>query len=221
MQRNYELIIFDCDGVVIDSEIISASVLVEKLNACDVKVDLNYVLSHFLGRSFPTVRKLIEDTFSIRLSDGFEADYRNTLLARFQTELHETNGFSAMLSALKIKKCIATSSSPKRVSGSLSQLNLTDDFGQNVFTASEVKQGKPAPDLFLHAAKTMGINPENCLVIEDSPPGIQAGLAANMTVIHYRGGAHLVKSTPTKLEPSVQVISHWKELISLYPHLFK
>ena len=185
------LIIFDCDGVIADSEVLSAEVLIDQLADIGIAITMDDVRRDFLGRSFPTVAATIRSRFDRPLPDGFEAAYRARLLDRFQTDLAQTPGFATMLRGLGLPVCVATSSSPPRVARTLQILGLTDDFGPHVFTASQVEHGKPAPDLFLFAARRMGRRPQDCLVIEDSLPGIQAGISAGMSVLSYRGGSHL------------------------------
>ncbi|WP_405401385.1 HAD family hydrolase [Paracoccus sp. Ld10] len=187
-----DLIIFDCDGVIADSEVLSAQVLIDQLARLDIVVTPDDVRRDFLGRSFPTVAASIRDRFAVALPDDFEATYRARLLARFDADLRATPGFAAMLARIDVAVCIATSSSPPRVARTLAVLDLADRFGANVFTASQVARGKPAPDLFLFAAARMGVDPAHALVIEDSQPGLQAARAAGMRVLQYRGGAHLV-----------------------------
>ena len=184
------LVIFDCDGVLIDSESISASILIKELHAINVEIEFEYVLKNFLGRSFPEVAAEIRDCFGSSLPDDFEKHYRSKLLNEFTFSLHASQGVREVLENLSVKSCVATSSSPTRVSRSLELVNLKDYFGRNVFTVSEVKRSKPAPDLFLHAAKKMRVKPENCLVIEDSIFGVQAALSAEMEVVRYIGGSH-------------------------------
>lgn len=185
------LIIFDCDGVIADSEVLSARVLIDQLSRIGIDLTEQDVTRDFLGRSFPTVAQTIRDRFQRPLPEDFEAIYRARLLAEFERSLQPTPGFVPMLRALNRPFCVATSSSPLRVSRTLQLLGLSADFGNNVFTASQVRHGKPAPDLFLLAARRMGVAPARCLVVEDSMPGIQAGLSAGMQVLSYRGGAHL------------------------------
>ncbi|MDP5308144.1 HAD family hydrolase [Paracoccus spongiarum] len=204
-----DLIIFDCDGVIADSEIISATVLIAQLAELGLPVTLDEVRRDFLGRSFPTVARLLRDRFGQPLPGDFEASYRRRLLDRFATELRPTPGLTEMLAGLTHPACVATSSSPPRVATTLAVLGLTARFGPHVFTASEVANGKPAPDLFLLAARRMGIAPARCLVVEDSPPGIAAGLAAGMQVLHYRGGAHL-RGLPATPGP-VRGFDNWAE----------
>lgn len=187
-----DLIIFDCDGVIADSEILSAEVLIAQLAALEIAVTHEDVRRDFLGRSFPTVAASIRTRFAQNLPEDFEAAYRSRLLARFEEALRPTPGFAAMLAGLTGRRiCVATSSSPQRVGRTLQLLGLDTRFGAHVFTASQVARGKPAPDLFLFAAAQMGVPPEACLVIEDSAPGLAAAHAAGMQVLHYAGGAHL------------------------------
>ncbi|MFN3279183.1 MAG: HAD family hydrolase [Paracoccus hibiscisoli] len=190
-----DLIIFDCDGVIADSEVLSAEVLIDQLARLDITVTAADVRRDFLGRSFPTVAATIRDRFAVTLPADFEATYRARLLARFETGLRATPGFAAMLEAVTLPVCVATSSSPPRVARTLAILGLTDRFGAHVFTASQVARGKPAPDLFLFAARQMGVDPARALVIEDSQPGLEAARAAGMRVLHYTGGAHLADLT--------------------------
>ncbi|QDA35999.1 HAD family hydrolase [Paracoccus liaowanqingii] len=186
-----DLIIFDCDGVIADSEILSAEVLIDQLAGLGIALTLDDVRRDFLGRSFPTVAAHIRDRLARVLPEDFEARYRARLLDRFATDLAPTLGIVELLAALDRPVCVATSSSPPRVARTLEVLGLSTRFGPHVFTASQVAQGKPAPDLFLFAAAQMGAEPSHALVIEDSAPGLAAARAAGMRVLHYAGGAHL------------------------------
>ncbi|MBN2741629.1 MAG: HAD family hydrolase [Rhodobacteraceae bacterium] len=187
----FDLCIFDCDGVLIDSEIISARMLISELAALGVEINLDYVTRHFLGRSYPTVMNQIRIEFGLDLPQDFEAKYRARLLAAFETDLQVMPGVTDVLDQIKVPWCVATSSSPPRVNRSLEIVGLAQRAAGRIFTASEVAQGKPAPDLFLHAARQMGVDPTRCLVIEDSLTGIRAGLAAGMKVWRFTGASHL------------------------------
>jgi HAD superfamily hydrolase (TIGR01509 family) len=191
-----ELVIFDCDGVLIDSEIISARMLVEELARMGVTIDMDYVARHFLGRSYPTVMKVIRADFGLELTAEFEEQYRSRLLDAFETELRIMPGVRAVLEGLTRPWCIATSSSPRRAERSLQIVGLSDLTKGKVFTASLVARGKPAPDLFLHVAAVHGVAPEACLVLEDSLNGVRAGLAAGMEVWRFTGGSHLAGALP-------------------------
>ncbi len=184
------LVIFDCDGVLIDSEAISARMLIAELAGHGVTVTPEHVAATFLGRSYAVVLAEVRERFGIVLPDGFEATYRARLLAAFETELRVMPGVAAVIGALGVPCCVATSSSPARAHRSLALAGLAETFRGRVFTASEVARGKPAPDLFLHAAAKMGVAPEACLVIEDSLTGVRAARAAGMEVWRFLGGSH-------------------------------
>ena len=186
-----DLVIFDCDGVLIDSEVISAAMLISELALYGVSIDMEFVSRQFLGRSYPVVIKEVRETFGIVLPDHFESDYRARLLAAFERDLKIMPGIRGVLAQLQVRSCVATSSSPERVAKSLNLVGLGHVFGPSVFTATLVASGKPAPDLFLFTAHKMGVKPEHCLVIEDSLNGVRAGLAAGMQVWRFTGGSHL------------------------------
>jgi HAD superfamily hydrolase (TIGR01509 family) len=186
-----ELIIFDCDGVLIDSEIISARMLVDELAGYGVTIDLAYVIRNFLGRSYPVVMEQIRTEFGVTLPDGFEADYRARLIAAFRSGLKIMPGVKSVLDRLAVPFCLATSSSPARLAESLEMVGLAEHFAGRITTASEVANGKPAPDLFFRVAEKMGVEPGGCLVIEDSHPGVRAARAAGMAVWRFTGGSHL------------------------------
>lgn len=187
----FDLVIFDCDGVLIDSEIISAQMLIAELALNGVQIDLDYVARHFLGRSYPVVLKQIRAEFGLDLPDDFEARYRDRLLAAFERDLKVMPHVAGVLENLALPWCVATSSSRPRAERSLEIAGLRALVGARLFTASQVERGKPAPDLFLLAAQEMGVPPARCLVIEDSLNGIRAGLAAGMEVWRFTGGSHL------------------------------
>lgn len=195
-----DLIIFDCDGVLIDSEMISAQMLVDALADLGVQIDLPYVARHFLGRSYPTVMATIRRDFGLDLPPAFEDDYRARLLAAFERDLKIMPHVQQVLAQLRVPYCVATSSSPMRAEMSLRLVGLGALIGPRLFTASMVARGKPAPDLFLHAARTCGADPARCLVIEDSLTGLRAGLAAGMQVWRFTGGSHLRGTDPEEPE---------------------
>lgn len=188
----FDLVIFDCDGVLIDSEIISARMLVSELARLGVVIDLDYVAKHFLGRSYPTVMNQIRQEFGLDLPPEFEDAYRTRLLAAFEAELRIMPHVEDVLAALDLPYCVATSSSPRRAESSLRLVGLGSLTGARLFTSTMVARGKPAPDLFLHAMAAMGMtDPARCLVIEDSLNGVRAARAAGMQVWRFTGGTHL------------------------------
>jgi HAD superfamily hydrolase (TIGR01509 family) len=187
-----DLVIFDCDGVLIDSEIISAQMLVGELAVLGVQIDLAYVARHFLGRSYPTVMATIRKEFGLDLPDGFEDQYRQRLMAAFEADLKIMPHVRGVLDTLDLPYCVATSSSPMRAQKSLTMVGLGHLTGDKLYTATMVANGKPAPDLFLLCAARFGADPARCLVIEDSLNGVRAALAAGMPVWRFVGGSHLV-----------------------------
>jgi HAD superfamily hydrolase (TIGR01509 family) len=216
-----ELIIFDCDGVLIDSEDISARMLVAALAERGVRIDLAYVARHFLGRSYPTVMATIRRDFGLDLPPAFEEEYRERLLDGFRRELRVMPHVTHVLEALAPAYCVATSSSPRRAEFSLTLTGLWPRVQGRLFTASQVARGKPAPDLFLHAAACMGADPARCLVIEDSLTGIAAGLAAGMAVWRFTGGSHMAGAAepePPEATPHMRFAS-FADFFHLAPEL--
>lgn len=219
--RQFDLVIFDCDGVLIDSEIISLSMLIHELALRGVQVDLDYVSRNFLGRSYPTVMQTIRDQFGLDLPPEFETHYRDRLMAAFEADLTVMPGVRAALDGLALPRCVATSSSPRRAEQSLRLTGLGDLVGPRLFTASMVTRGKPAPDLFLHAAARCDADPARCLVIEDSLTGIRAGLAAGMTVWRFTGGSHMAGRALTQPEDATPhlVFDDFSRFLDLHPDL--
>lgn len=218
-----KLVIFDCDGVLIDSEIISAQVLADELAGLGLPVDQAYVLKHFLGRTYPAMTAEVKRLFKIQLGADFERDHAARLLEAFDRHLKVMPGVRDVLGHLAIPSCVATSSTPARVSRSLALVELAETFAGRVFTASEVSVGKPAPDLFLHVAKQMGVAPSECLVLEDSIAGLQAALNAGMTVWHFTGGSH-IGAEPIQLSGGVKphrTFDSFANFFEAAPHLRK
>lgn len=184
-------VIFDCDGVLVDSETLSAGILMSMMKAEGFSISEESFRSDFLGRSFAAAAARAAERFGRPLPADFEARYRGVLLERIKAELKPMPDVVPLLESMSAPFCLATSSSPQRLAVTLAAAGLARYFQGSAFTASEVRHGKPAPDLFLHAAERMGAEPSRCLVIEDSELGVRAGLAAGMAVCHFAGGAHV------------------------------
>jgi HAD superfamily hydrolase (TIGR01509 family) len=183
------LLIFDCDGVLVDSETLSCQVDAELLTECGVPYTARDVAREFIGVSLKDQIARIEALHGFRLPDDFAERLNRTLFARFETELKPIEGVRDAILALPYPRCVASSSLPDRIALTLRVTGLSDLF-VDIFSASQVARGKPAPDLFLHAAAQMRVSPAECLVIEDSTAGVQAALAAGMRVIGFSGGGH-------------------------------
>ena len=184
------LLIFDCDGVLVDSEPVSNRVLAETMR--DLGLDLTEAECYrlFLGRSFASLKTTLQETFARSLSDAQELAMRERLNELYKLELQPIEGIIAALGQIDIPHCVASSSQPERIRFSLELTGLSGYFGKDVYSATMVKRGKPAPDLFLHAAREMGHAPQDCLVIEDSPAGIEAAHSAGMRAFAFVGGSH-------------------------------
>jgi HAD superfamily hydrolase (TIGR01509 family) len=183
------LLIFDCDGVLVDSEILSCRIDAETLTECGVPYTAEEVARDFTGVSIKDQITRIESERGIRLPDDFTERLNRTLFKRFETDLKPIDGVRDAILSLPLPRCVASSSIPERIALSLRITGLADLF-DNVFSSAQVARGKPAPDLFLHAASRMNALPEECLVIEDSIAGVQAARAAGMRVIGFVGGSH-------------------------------
>lgn len=183
------LLIFDCDGVLVDSEPLSCRIDAEILTACGVPYTAEDVARDFTGVSVKDQIARIEAERGIRLPADFTERLNRTLFQRFETDLKPIAGVRDAILSLPFPRCVASSSVPERIALSLRVTGLSDLFDA-VFSSTQVSRGKPAPDLFLHAAKQMNVRPEDCLVIEDSMAGVQAALAAGMRVIGFAGGGH-------------------------------
>lgn len=194
-----DLVIFDFDGVIADSEVISLSSLQGALNDFGVNLDLCEMQQRFLGKSINQIKAEAHILNPDANWEGFDTHWHAILFKRFETELAPVPGVIDLLDRLEARRlpyCIASGGSLERINYALKVLGLTSRFG-HFFSSEQVKRGKPSPDLFLYAAQTLGIEPERCLVIEDSPFGIQAGRLAGMQTIGFLGGAHLRGSQET------------------------
>ncbi|UWU74223.1 HAD family hydrolase [Bradyrhizobium huanghuaihaiense] len=184
-----DLIIFDCDGVLVDSELLSCRCLSEVLAEFDFELSLEQALELFLGRSTAAIGQYYRER-GRTLPDEFLPRLKARVRETFAKSLQPIPEVATILSALKAPRCVASSSDLDRVSLSLDVTGLASHFDGRLYTAQMVKHGKPAPDLFLHAAEMMRADPSRTLVIEDSVSGVQAGKAAGMTVWGFVGGGH-------------------------------
>jgi HAD superfamily hydrolase (TIGR01509 family) len=184
------LVIFDCDGVLVDSEPLSVAVLLQAVHDAGVDMDEEDVYSRFLGKSLATLIDTLKTEFDIHADQEFLDRIRTDLYDRFRRELKPVRGIAETLDALDLPCCVASSSQMERIRLSLTVTGLLPRLDPHIFSATMVKRGKPAPDLFLYAAERMGVAPDRCVVVEDSPAGIMAARAAGMTVFAFTGGSH-------------------------------
>jgi len=184
------LVIFDCDGVLIDSELIACRVDAELLTEIGFPTSAEFIRENFVGVSSGVMFERIERDHGRKLPEDFPAMLQQRLVAAFAQELEAMAGVADMLPSLGIKACVASSSQPERLRHSLGVTGLWPHFAPHVFSAAMVANGKPAPDLFLFAAERMRVAPKDCVVVEDSRAGVSAGRAAGMRVLGFCGGSH-------------------------------
>ena len=206
----FDLVIFDCDGVLVDSERLVVRVEAEILTGLGWPMTEAEVIERFVGRSALYMQAEIERHLGrpIDWARLFEARY----LEVFETDLVAVPGIVDALDAIAVPSCVASSGSHERMRLTLGLTGLYDRFAGRIFSVDEVAHGKPAPDVFCHAARTMGVAAARCAVVEDSVSGVTAGLAAQMSVFAYAGG--VTTATALSLEGAV-VFEHMHQLPGL------
>jgi HAD superfamily hydrolase (TIGR01509 family) len=193
------LLIFDCDGVLVDSEVIAHQSLLDVLAPLGFAMTLQESFGVFAGRSLKDTLAVIEQELGRPLPPDILEQGRKLLFARFEAELRPMTDVANAIYAMPYPRCVASSSSPERLHLALVVTGLAPLFGARVFSATQVANGKPAPDLFLFAARSMNSLPADCIVIEDSVPGIAAGRAAGMRVIGFAGASHATDELAQRL----------------------
>jgi HAD superfamily hydrolase (TIGR01509 family) len=187
-----QLIIFDFDGVIADSEVLSNAVLAECVSEAGLPTTLDDAYRLYMGKRVPEIAAAVEASLGRPLDADFVAAFQRQALARFRSDLKAVTGARDYLAAFaNLHRCIASTSSPERLAVCLDALGLAGIFGANVFSSELVPRGKPYPDIFLYAARQFQVDPAQCLVIEDSVGGVQAGVAAGMTVIGLLAASHI------------------------------
>jgi len=181
----WDLVIFDSDGVLVDSEVLANTVLGDLLTRAGRPTTLEQSMERFLGSSLARVRRLVESDGGPPLPPDFEADYETAVFAGFRAGLRAVPGVAGVIAGLDTDFCVASSGSHERIRLALTTVGLLAAFDGAVFSADDVERGKPAPDLFLHAAAARRARAERCVVIEDSPSGVAAARAAGMTVLAF------------------------------------
>jgi HAD superfamily hydrolase (TIGR01509 family) len=187
-----QAIIFDFDGVVADSEVLANTTLSEVVTELGVPTTLDDCYRDYMGKRFHEVIAAIEQALGRSLPVGFADDYQKRTLARFRTDLRPIEGVLEFIAKFQgLPRCIASSSSPDRLAFCLEVLGMEALFRGRAFSASLVARSKPYPDIFLHAAAEIGVQPERCIVIEDSASGVIAGRAAGATVVGLLAAGHI------------------------------
>jgi HAD superfamily hydrolase (TIGR01509 family) len=188
MGEPFQLVIFDCDGVLVDSEHLAVRVEVAVLAELGWPLPQAEVIERFMGRSQAVMVQAILDRLGDRLPDGWQDRLDRRYRAAFEAELAPVDGIVEALDRIVTPTCVASGGSHEWLRHTLGLTGLYDRFQGRIFSASEVAQGKPAPDLFLHAAARLGAEPATCAVVEDSRYGVEAARAAGMRAFGYTGG---------------------------------
>ncbi|WP_313351711.1 HAD-IA family hydrolase [Paracoccus sp. (in: a-proteobacteria)] len=195
-------LIFDCDGVLVDSEPLAAVEIEALMQRLGAPITRDRIYDEFLGRSFTTIIDAAQ-RHGVDLQPALPS-YAEALALRLRRELRPVPGMAEALAELSGPRAVASSSAPDRLRLSLSLTGLAPLFGPHVYSATQVARGKPEPDLFLFAARHLGIAPADCVVIEDSPAGLRAARAAGMRVIGFLGGSH---AAPAHLAQKLAALS--------------
>jgi D-ribulokinase len=185
-----QVVIFDCDGVLVDSEVIALGVMRRRLGEAGLRLTDAETRERFLGRRLDSSLRGIESELGAPLPETFRDDFSREILSAFARELKGVEGVRQAVEGLRARVCVASSSGPERIRLSLRVAGYETLFAPNIFSAAAVAEGKPSPDLFLYAARAMGAAPKDCLVIEDSVAGVVAGRAAGMRVFGFVGASH-------------------------------
>ncbi len=186
-----DMIIFDCDGVLVDSEVLSVTAMQQVLTEAGVPVTAEMIACCF-GMKQADILLRVEEETSTAIPSGVAERLWPATRRLFERELKPMPGIVDFLTHLDgMKRCVASSSNPERIRVSLALTGLDRFFGENIFSSHQVARGKPAPDLFLFAAQSMAVEPTRCIVIEDSIFGVQGARAAGMTALGFGGGSHI------------------------------
>lgn len=195
-----KLVLFDCDGVLVDSEILAAQISAEMFRSIGLEMSVDDVVTNFVGLDAKAAKLRAEALFGISMSADYDAALHARMDDAFTTRLLPITGVQSVLENLKLPFCVASNSGHERLKITFAATHLSALVGGRIFSADDVVRGKPAPDLFLHAAEKMGnFHADECLVIEDSVTGVTAAMAAGMRVIGFCGGGHIRDGHAEKL----------------------
>lgn len=213
-----ELVIFDCDGVLVDSELIASRELAAFLTDLGRPTEAAECREQFTGLSIQAVGEKVRAHWGVALPADFVAQLRARDQEAFERDLTAIPGIEAVLDAVSgagVHMCVASSGTPEKIRHSLELTGLIDRFDGDLFSAAEVEHGKPAPDLFLHACARMNARPETTFVIEDSAAGVAGAKAAGMRVLGFTGGGHCGPGYAAKLSGADAVFADMAELPGL------
>lgn len=214
----FKLIIFDCDGVLVNSERLTNQVFIDMLALEGINITLNEIMENYVGIPLLDGIALLEKQHQIKFSKDFISKFNQKSMAMLESNLRSISGVEKVIRNLQLPFCVASNSHTEKVRAMLKITGLFDYFNGKIFTASQVKQPKPAPDVYLYAARAFNTMPSDCLVIEDTSVGITAAKAAGMTVLGYaaqtsatrllEAGAHNVFKAMKELPMLIQQVKN-------------
>ncbi|MEA3159812.1 MAG: hypothetical protein QOD95_1360 [Gammaproteobacteria bacterium] len=184
-KSRFDLVIFDCDGVLVDSELITNRIFAGMLNEMGIPVSLDDMFEQFVGRSMPQCLELTAGLLGRPVPDGFLPEFQARTAAALKSELKAVPDIEEVLATMGIPFCVASSGTHEKMHTTLGVTGLLPKFQGKMYSVTEVAKSKPAPDVFLYAARQSGVDASACAVIEDTPTGVRAGVAAGMTVFGY------------------------------------
>lgn len=188
----FDAIIFDFDGVIVDSEIVANRALADTLTRLGSPTTTEEALDRYCGKRWADCTPLIEEQLGRKLPEGFVQNLVDEAVVSLAAETVLIAGVAEFVAGhAHRERAIASSSAPEWLFGSLQRFGIDHHFGDHVYSAAQIERGKPHPDIYLHAAARLGVAPARTLVIEDSPTGATAGVAAGMTVAGFLGGSHI------------------------------
>ena len=186
-KERFGLVIFDCDGVLVDSELITNRVFAQMLNELGIAISLEDMFERFVGRSMPQCLEIVTKLLGRPVPQHFVEEYQTRSAAALKAELKAVSDIETVLAAMRVPYCVASSGTHEKMQTTLGITGLLPQFRGKMYSVTEVAQSKPFPDVFLYAARQQGVMPVDCAVIEDTPTGVRAGVAAGMTVFGYCG----------------------------------
>ncbi|KMM76809.1 HAD family hydrolase [Xanthomonas sp. NCPPB 1128] len=219
----FDLLISDCDGVLVDSEVLADRVMLDALGAYVPRAELERFLAGSFGLTAQEIVQRVQRQYALDLPPGLYQEIRTRSEALIAAEVQPIDGVREVLLALPLPLAVASNSMRESVVASVARAGLQERVGERIFSADMVARPKPAPDVYLLAAKTLGVAPERCLVIEDSATGASAALAAGMTVIGFTGAAHIPAGHAATLHQLgvAAVMEHMRELPQTYAELVR
>jgi HAD superfamily hydrolase (TIGR01509 family) len=195
----FDLVIFDCDGVLLDSEIIACRADAEAYTRFGYEITTEEVARRFAGMPDEAVDAALTAEIGKSLPAEFRSEIKKNVIGKYRTELQPISGAKTLLSSLKTAKCIASSAAPAKLALGLIETEMYELMYPNIFSTRLVKKGKPHPDIFLYAAGKMKTFPSRCIVVEDSVAGVTAAKSAGMTCIGFTGGSHCTEGHSQRL----------------------